>query len=65
MTSSPAERSLKAPASPLVKISSSALPLDVAESLTSVPILAANNPYNRLITAIEMVEDKTNPASLN
>ena len=62
LTSSPAKRSLKTPASPLLR-SSSTLPPDVSEALTMVPILAANNPYNRLITAIEMVEEKNNTAS--
>ena len=59
MTSSPAKRSLKTPASPLLR-SSSALPSDVSEALNTVPILVANNPYNRLITAIEIVEEKNN-----
>ena len=63
MTSSPAKRSLKTPTSPLLRSSSSALPLDVSEALNTVPILAANNPYNRLITAIEIVEEKNNSAS--
>ena len=57
ITSSPTKRSLMAPALPLLG-SSSALPPEVYEALTSVPILAANNPYNRLITAMEIAEEK-------
>ena len=57
MTSSPTKRSLKGPVLPLLR-SCSALPPEVSEALTSVPILAANNPYNRLITAMEIAEEK-------
>ena len=33
-----------------------ALPLNYHEVMISLPDLEANNPYNRLITAIEIVE---------
>ena len=42
-----------APSKPVVK---TALPLELHEMMINTPVLSNNNPYNRLLTAIEEME---------
>ena len=46
--------SMIAPTKPVVR---TALPMELYEILANIPSLPANNPYNRLITAIESWEE--------